>query len=79
MGWHIKRADGGIYVPDRTPWVEVLIDGRKVGVSPLGSARKPWPVSAGLHTIALFEPASGTTVATTTLVINAGSAVVIRP
>lgn len=70
---------GGIYVPDRTPWVEVLIDGTKVGVSPLGSARKPWSVAAGRHTITLFEPASGTTVATTTVVVKAGSAVAIRP
>lgn len=66
-------------MPDRTPWVEVLIDGRKVGVSPLGSARKPWPVPVGRHTIALFEPASGTTVATTTVVVTAHSAVAIRP
>jgi serine/threonine protein kinase len=72
-------AFGGIYVPDRTPWVEVLIDGTKVGVSPLGSARKPWPVRAGRHTVTLFEPASATTIATTTIVVDAGSTMAVRP
>lgn len=72
-------APTGIWVPDRTPYVDVWVDDVKVGVSPLGSARRPFTLAPGRHRIALIEPSSGQTIAKKSIVLVAGTPVVVRP
>ncbi len=68
----------GLYVPDRRPWVDVFIDDVKVGVSPLGSRRRPFVVHAGSHRLKLVDPATGATVVERQLELAAGAVEEVR-
>jgi eukaryotic-like serine/threonine-protein kinase len=68
----------GFYVVNRRPYVDVYVDGHKLGVSPLGSKRKPIPLSLGTHDIVLTDPATGISVATRRIEFRAGHVEAIR-
>jgi hypothetical protein len=55
----VLAAPAGYFVPNRRPYVDIYIDGTKVGVSPLGSKRKPVAIAAGEHLIEFSDPATG--------------------
>jgi serine/threonine protein kinase len=71
-------GSAGLYVPDRRPWVDVFIDDVKVGVSPLGSRRRPFGVSAGSHRLKLVDPATGATVVERHLQLEVGAVEEVR-
>ncbi len=48
-------APAGLFVADRTPYVDVYVDGVRLGESPLGSVKRPAPVKAGRHAKVVLE------------------------
>ncbi len=74
----VPTGSAGLYVPDRRPWVDVFIDDVKVGVSPLGSRRRPFGVSAGNHRLKLVDPATGATVVERHLQLEVGAVEEVR-
>ncbi len=71
-------APAGLVVPDRTPYVDVYVDGAKVGVSPLGSARRPFALKAGRHTVRLIEAGSDAVVVDRVIEAESGATVTVR-
>lgn len=72
-------APAGLFVADRTPYVDVYVDGVRLGESPLGSVKRPAPVKAGRHAVRLVEPQSGKVVLERSVVFISGETVTLRP
>jgi hypothetical protein len=71
-------APAGLIIPDRTPYVDVFLDGKRLGVSPLGSARRPFKIAPGRHQLRLVEAGSGAVVVDRVIDVDAGATITVR-